>query len=277
MNILEAAIRRILIRNTEKAILNTAKGLGDSERSKYRIVYPTVSNAIWSIIIMGIVVGGLVFLLLSVNLPILGFFVPLLFIFSVFKSFRGYTYDLKEEILYKSDRRYSTGRKIVGYQTVEDKTKKIEFTESEKLIGRVEGAAKMLIVFIAWIFCYTTFNSIENRIYRLSEKQVLNILLVGDTLYKKENEVEVFGLYKSTYNDDTVRSAFAEIKSNPIGILVSVDSTKVSKWLTIKPIAELKMKSFSIKSESDRIGNDLQVRLDDILISTFKYNSMTNK
>jgi hypothetical protein len=108
---------------------------------------PSISNAIFNVFALSILCLLLMGIANAMEGKILACLVPLLFVSRIYRPlFLNYTYGLKSEGIYKSDRRYKTGSRYLGSRQVIDKDNKIYFTPEERTVARVEGAAKLMVV-----------------------------------------------------------------------------------------------------------------------------------
>lgn len=141
MNILQSAIRRILVRYTDRAIMSGVHSINEAatESNNYNVSMPSIGTAILKIIGMFL----LSFFVLSIFYVLLGkgtwlvFLIVIPYLISKFK--RNGRYGVKMEAVYKTDRRYTAGRKIVGYKKVKDPDNFIKFNSQHQKINRIEA------------------------------------------------------------------------------------------------------------------------------------------
>jgi hypothetical protein len=94
-----------------------------TEKQNYsdRAKLPTIRRMIWNVCVFTFSIFLISSILLTFGME-LALVVPFLFTWKVIRPlFYNYTYDYKAISITKSDRRYTTGQKTIGYRYVKDK------------------------------------------------------------------------------------------------------------------------------------------------------------
>lgn len=162
----------------------------------------------------------------SFILPFLGsiywFFIGVRNIFKTKTDFYGY----EKKSVYKSDKRYKTGARHVGYQKVKSYAdQSVPATKSERIVYILKGTLALLIAFATFSFWYGIFKNWDSsEDMRIEIVQTENIGIAKTfTDLKKEpnNESETL---TSIFSKDTIQ-LLKETK-------ISADSTEI--WYKVK-------------------------------------------
>lgn len=272
MNIIQAALRRIAIRKTERAILSGASAMAEGSKSAdYSPNIPTFERTVTNVLFLGILLGLIVTVALFAIGPI-GAILPLLFLGRVRNSFRGFAYGVKSEPVYKTDRRYTTGRRIEGYREVKDKSKVIKFTDAQNSIGRVDGSIKaiMILAAVGYILIHTLGD--DWKVKHLTTKELFAIIQPGDTLYPTSASIQTYAKFKEKYLEGLDYDDVATFKGEVLGTLVKVDSvSKYKQYLVVKPFEELKYKEYTFRGWENRVDKLDYVKPEDVTVSLHRY------
>ncbi|GAB4027357.1 hypothetical protein GCM10028773_58480 [Spirosoma koreense] len=95
--------------------------------------------------------------------------------------FTNYSYGIKEENIYVSDRRYKTGRRYEGSKLVVDKSVTIPYNDKQRILSRVEGFLK-LIILITFLILAHLYNSKQKLASPPKTALTIKNLSIGSTL-----------------------------------------------------------------------------------------------
>lgn len=104
-------------------------------------------------------------LILSVVLPVIGSFIVLYRAFVNLKSKHMIMYKLEKQGIYSSDRRFTSGKRYEGYNTIKIPIL-IDITENEKKIKTIKGISYLLIsicVLIMYLIFYSNGDFNKNN------------------------------------------------------------------------------------------------------------------
>lgn len=240
MNILQTAIRRILVRNVDKTI-STAGRNAAYDLTDYNPSLPTVGRLIKNVIWFGLLTFALSSVFAYFNIQLLAYITPLFFIGRIFRPLAyNHIYGQKQEPVLVRDRRFKSGGRTEGYRMVKDKDKKYDFTPEQIKISKLEGLLKLVIAGLVVFNVYNTVTSADHRQNNLSKEQVLELLQPGDTVVGKYSKVEVFVKVKETsyrtdykgkrevsYESVSYETAFTDSLKN-LGLFIAKDTAKSS-------------------------------------------------
>lgn len=210
MNILEVTLRRIIKRVFTKAI-SPSKKKTSYKPPNYNAETPSTTNLIFNVFLFVVLTFSISSLFLSFHLETLAYITPLFFIIGILHPlFTKHIYGKKVESFTVPDRRFKSGRRTEGHIIVKDEKNKIYFTEKQLKISRLEGLIKIIITVFLVLYVYLSINTVEHKLNNLSEKQLLNSLKAGDTVFAKSGtarqnkinpSVEIFSKEKKTTYD----------------------------------------------------------------------------
>lgn len=279
MSLLESVFRRIIIRNADKAITGTAKAIINSAGTQTytkKAKLPTIGSLIWNVISFTLwtVILSSIFLGIGTKLA---YAIPFLFIWRVIRPLTyNYTYDYKPVAITKSDRRFSTGSKTIGYRYVKDKEAKINYTDSQIVISKTEGAIKLAVFLACLLFIYKSTTTIKFELENMSYTDKLKVLMPGDTLYTNSIKIDYLAKYKDEYTKG-IRIAHSGNDSVKVaGIFIKVDSAtdkygnKYEKYFEVKPLREPQYYDPILFDEKDRLTKSWFVDPSDVNIGEHK-------
>lgn len=277
MSILESVFRRIIIRNVDKAITGTAKSLVNSAGQTYsqQAVLPTVGRLIWNVFAFIVLVFGLSAILLGIGTE-LAYVIPFLFIWRVIRPLtQNYTYDYKSVAITKSDRRYSSGSRTIGYKYVKDKDAKIIYTDGQTKISKIEGAFKLIVFIASLLFIYNTTSTPKFKVENMSYADKVKILKQGDTLFTNSPKIDFFARYKDDFRKNEVIVESGKDSVSIAGVFIKVDSAadrygKYERYFELKPIKEPKYDDPILYEPKDRVGKTWYVDPSDINVGQRK-------
>ena len=147
MNILTSAIRRILVRNTDKVISTTGRnmliGMGD-----YSPNLPSVKRLIVKILLFSLIFFCIIKFFLIIGAPMLAEVTPLFFIGNIITLFvKKNIFGRQQVPIELADRRYKSGTRTVGYKFIKDAANKINFTPAQIKLSKMEGILKTILIF----------------------------------------------------------------------------------------------------------------------------------
>lgn len=185
MDILKTAIRRILVRNTDKAISTSGRNIL-IELSEYSPSLPTVKRLIANVILFALINFLLIKFFILIGLPGLALITPLFFITTIITPlFRKHIFGRQQTAIAVADRRYKTGTRTVGYKFIKDKANKIDYTQSEIKLSRIEGLIKVLLFISLTLMTLHSMNSSEYKVKQLNTGDIPRLLKPNDTLMAK--------------------------------------------------------------------------------------------
>lgn len=286
MSLLESVFRRIIIRNADKAITGTAKAIiassGNQTHSE-QAKLPTIGRLIWNIISFALLILILSSILLGIGTK-LAYAIPFLFIWRVIKPLAyNYTYDYKQVAITKSDRRFKTGSKTVGYRSVKDKNAKINYTDSQITISKVEGAIKLILFLLCLLFIYQSTTRIKFELENMSYSDKMKVLFAGDTLFTNSDKIEYYAKYKDEYSKINRIVHSGNDSVTVAGIFIKVDSTtdkygnKYERYFEIKPLREPQYYDPILYNEKDRLNKNWFVDPSDVNVGEYKSKKLKTK
>ncbi len=286
MSLLESVFRRIIIRNADKAITGTAKAIINSAGTQAyseKAKLPTIGKLIWNVFSFALLILILSSILLGFGTK-LAYAIPFFFIWGVIRPLAyNYTYDYKQVPITKSDRRFKTGSKTVGYRSVKDKDAKINFTDSQIVISKAEGMLKLFIFLGCLLFIYQSTTTQKFELENMSYSNKVKALSTGDTLFTNSPKIEYYAKYKDEYSkfnrivhggNDSVKIA---------GIFIKVDNTidkygnKYKKYFEVKPLREPQYYDPILYDEKDRLSKRWFVDPSDVNIGENKGKKLITK
>jgi hypothetical protein len=238
MNIIQTAIRRILIRNADRTIStswqNAVYSLAD-----YKPSLPSWSGLIKNVLLFSFVNFSLAVLFLAVGWSALSIVVFLFFLPGIYRLLTArYVYGLIQTPVMVPDRRFKSGFRIEGYQLTKDITKKYDLTPNQIKISTLEGILKLALACVLVFFIHKSVTSVSYRQNNLTSEKVVSLLNVGDTLIAKSEKIDVFVKVQATsystnhkgkktilYTDTLYEIAFSD-SLKVLGAFINIDSTQ---------------------------------------------------
>jgi hypothetical protein len=279
MSLLESVFRRIIIRNADKAITGTAKAIINSAGTQTyteKAKLPTIGSLIWNVISFTLWLVILSSILLAIGTK-LAYAIPFLFIWRVIRPLAyNYTYDYKPVAITKTDRRFRTGSKTIGYRYVKDKEAKINYTDSQILISKIEGVIKLALFLACLLFIYRSTTKIKFELENMSYADKVKVLVPGDTLYNNSIKIDYFGKYKDEYSKGIRITHSGNDSVRVAGIFIKVDSAtdkygnKYEKYFEVKPLREPQYYDPILFDEKDRLSKSWFVAPSDVNIGERK-------
>ena len=277
MNILQTAIRRILVRNVDKTISTIGRNAA-YDMADYKPSLPTVSRLITNVIWFGVLTYSLSSIFAFFNIQLLAYITPLFFIGRIFRPLAyNHVYGQKQEPVLVRDRRFRSGARTEGYRWVKDKDKKYDFTPEQIKISKSEGLIKLLIAGLIVFNVHSTVTSTDHRQSNLNKEEVLRLLQPGDTVFSKSSKVDILVKVKETsyrtgykgkrevsYETVSYKTAFAD-SLKILGLFIAKDTTKTGlSYYTYLSISSFNANGWLFTNHTDTIMNKEITRADSL-------------
>jgi hypothetical protein len=257
---------------------------------------PKTSNVAWNIVTFAVWTFGFPNALVSTQIGIIAFFIPLLFILRVWLPLsRDYVHPRVSKGIYKSDKRFKTGSRKVGSYLTSDTSIRVPLEPAEISIYRVEGIIKAIILIVSYSFMYSTSQTAEYKLTNMTIREKIALIHEGDTLYKNGKFIYYYAVVNNSKNSYV---EFAYDTSVSYTIFLGVDSIQTNSdtrstmqkvkgspeyrdftpeydvMFKVKPIVKPNYKNNEEFYRGKRVGKNWYVKPSDVNVGASRLNRL---
>lgn len=214
-------------------------------------------------------------IILSVFIPVIGSFIVLYRAFVNLKAKQMTMYELQNQGVYSSDRRFTSGQRYEGSKTVKIPVK-IDITEQEKKVKTFKGISYLIISIGALIMYFVFYKNgeFEKNNEKSVESEILKPNNFNDFIYKIPDSEYKYSIKITNIETVNIKNAFS-IKEDKYSVETKKDGYKLSLNISITNLYNKEMQnipfpySFCITSKNqDFFSNNTirRKRIGDIIV-----------